>query len=110
MKLDPKKTALLTLDFQKGIFGFVAAAEAVVPAAAKAVEFARRKQFHIIHVGLGFSAGHPEIPETESRFKRVKESNLFVRPPPNLTAPSRARKISWSTNSASARFRRTSCT
>jgi nicotinamidase-related amidase len=78
MKLDPKKTALLTLDFQKGIFGFVAAAEAVVPAAAKAVEFARRKQFHIIHVGLGFSAGHPEIPETESRFKRVKESNLFV--------------------------------
>jgi nicotinamidase-related amidase len=78
MKLDPKKTALLTLDFQKGIFGFVAAAEAVVPAAAKAVEFARKQQFHIIHVGLGFSAGHPEIPDTESRFKRVKDDNLFV--------------------------------
>jgi nicotinamidase-related amidase len=78
MKLDPKKTALLTLDFQKGILGFVAAAEAVVPAAAKAVEFARKQQFHIIHVGLGFSAGHPEIPDTESRFKRVKDDNLFV--------------------------------
>jgi len=30
MKLDPKKTALLPLDFQKGIFGFVPGAEAVV--------------------------------------------------------------------------------
>ena len=52
MKLDPKKTALLTLDFQKGIFGFVPAADAVVPNAAKAVDFARKKQFLIIHVGL----------------------------------------------------------
>jgi nicotinamidase-related amidase len=78
MKLDPKKTALLTLDFQKGIFGFAPGAEAVVANASKAVEFARKKQFQIIHVGLGFSAGHPEIPDTESRFKRVKDSNLFV--------------------------------
>jgi len=78
MKLDPRKTALLTLDFQKGIFGFVPAADAIVPNATKAVEFARKKQFHIIHVGLGFSAGHPEILDTESRFKRVKENNLFV--------------------------------
>src|SRR5277367_1219229 len=78
MKLDPRKTALLTLDLQNGIFGFVPAADAVIPSAAKAVDFARKKQFHIIHVGLGFSAGHPEIPDTESRFKRVKENNLFV--------------------------------
>ena len=78
MKLDRKKTAMLTLDIQKGIFGFVPAADSVVPNASKAVEFARQKQFHVIHVGLGFSAGHPEIPDTESRFKRLKENNLFV--------------------------------
>jgi nicotinamidase-related amidase len=78
MKLDPKKTALLTLDFQKGIFGFVPAANAVVPNAAKAVEFARKKQFRIIHVGLGFSTGHPELPDTESRWKRLKDNNLFI--------------------------------
>ena len=29
-------------------------------------------------MGLGFSAGHPEIPDTESRFKLVKENNHFV--------------------------------
>jgi len=83
MKLDPTKTALLTLDFQKGILGFAPGADAVIPNASKAVEFARNKQFHIIHVGLGFSDGHPEIPDTESRFKRVRENNLFVKGTPS---------------------------
>jgi nicotinamidase-related amidase len=78
MKLDPKKTALLSLDLQNGIFGFVPAADAVVPHAAKAVDFARKKQFLIIHVGLGFAPGHPELPDAESRWKRLKENNLFV--------------------------------
>src|SRR6202167_6031665 len=78
MKLDPKKTALLTLDYQKEILGFVPAAEAIIPNGAKAVEFGRKKQFQIIHVGLGFSAGHPEIPDIESRLQRVKQNNLFV--------------------------------
>ncbi len=79
MKLDPEKTALLTLDFQKGIFGFVPGADAIIPNAFKAVEFARKKKFQIIHVGLGFSEGHPEIPDTDSPFKRVKQNNLFVK-------------------------------
>ena len=83
MKLDPKKTALLTLDFQKGILGFAPGAEAIIPNAAKAVEFARQKQFLIIHVGLGFSEGHPEISDTESRFTRVKQANLFVKGAPS---------------------------
>jgi len=83
MKLDPKKTALLTLDFQKGIFGFVPGADAIIPNASKAVEFARKKQFRIIHVGLEFSEGHPEIPDTDSPFKRIKQNNLFVRGTPS---------------------------
>ena len=79
MKFDPKKTALLTLDFQNGIFGFVPGADAIIPNASKAVEFARRKQFQIIHVGLGFSEGHPEISDIDSPFKKVKQNNLFVK-------------------------------
>ncbi len=79
MKLDPKKTALLTLDFQKGIFGFLPGADAIIPNASKAVEFARKKQFQIIHVGLGFSEGHPEVPDADSPLKRVKQNNLFVK-------------------------------
>jgi nicotinamidase-related amidase len=83
MKLDPKKTALLTLDFQKGIFGFVPGADVIVPNASKAAEFARKKQFLIIHVGLGFSEGHPEIPDAESLFNRIKQNNLFVKGTPS---------------------------
>src|SRR5580658_6107867 len=78
MKLDPKNTAFLTLDLQKGIFGFMPDSERVMPIAAKAVGFARQNQFRIIHAGLGFSKGHPEIPDFESPFLRVKQNNLFV--------------------------------
>jgi len=83
MKLDTKKTALLTLDMQKGILGFVPDAEKVIPVAAKAVDFVRKKQFLIIHVGLGFSQGHPEIAEGETMFARVKQNNLFIRGTPS---------------------------
>ncbi len=77
--LDPKKTAVLTMDIQKGIFGFIAAAEKIVPAAAKAVGAARKKGFRIIHVGLGFEPGHPEIGNVHSTFAMVKERGLFVK-------------------------------
>jgi nicotinamidase-related amidase len=84
MKLDPKKTAVLTLDFQKGILGMVAGTDVAIPYASKTVEFARKKGYQIIHVGLGFSEGHPEIPDTgESRFLMVKKGNLFVKGTPS---------------------------
>jgi nicotinamidase-related amidase len=66
-----------------GIFGFVPGAEAIIPHAAKAVEFARQQRFQIIHVGLGFAAGHPEISDVESPFARVKQNNLFVKGTPS---------------------------
>jgi nicotinamidase-related amidase len=84
MKLDPKKTALLTLDLQKGIFGLLPDSERVLPAAAKAVVFARQNRFRIIHVGLGFSEGHPEIPDFESPFLQVKQNKLFVKGTPSV--------------------------
>ena len=83
MKLDPKKTALLTLDLQRGILGFVAGSEAIIPNAAKAVEFGRERHYQIIHVGLGFSEGHPEISDADSPLKRVKQNNLFVKGTPS---------------------------
>ena len=79
MKLDPKKTALLTLDIQNGILAMVPGAESIIPNAAKALAFARNKHYHIIHVGLGFSVGHPEIPDNHPMFGRIKQNNLFVK-------------------------------
>jgi nicotinamidase-related amidase len=47
------------------------------------VEFAREKQLLIIHVELGFSEDHPEIPDTDSPFMGVRQNNLFVRGTPS---------------------------
>ena len=79
MKLDPQKTALLLMDLQQGILDIYPSAEAVIPAAQRAVEFARTKAFRVIHVGVGFSEGHPEIPQFASPLLRFKQQNLLVR-------------------------------
>jgi nicotinamidase-related amidase len=77
--IDPAVTALLTLDLQVGILGLVPGADIVMHNAARAVAAARRKQMRIIHVGLGFAEGHPEIPDTQLRFRRIKDANSFVK-------------------------------
>ena len=80
MKLDPLKTALLTLDFQQGILGMHPGHEVIIPQAAKAVEFARAKKYRkLMHVGLGFETGHPEVPDDQATFAPMKEKNLFVK-------------------------------
>jgi hypothetical protein len=59
MKLDPQKTAFLTLDLQKGVFGLVPDSERVISVAAKAVAFARQNQFRIIACGAWVFRGTP---------------------------------------------------
>lgn len=83
MQLDPKRTALLTLDFQHGIISQVKGSDACLSAAGKAVAFARDKNIPVIHVGLGFDEGHPEIPDTSAFAARIKANNLFVKGSPS---------------------------
>jgi hypothetical protein len=49
--------------------GFLPGAEAIIPNAARAMEFARKQQYLLIHVGLGFTGGYPEISDVESVFR-----------------------------------------
>lgn len=79
MKLDAKTTAVLTLDFQKGILDMVTGADLVVPNAALVVEACRQKQFPIVHVGLGFECGYPEIGNIKSSFSFIKERGVFLK-------------------------------
>lgn len=79
MHLDPKKTATLTLDLQHGILTRVPGGAAVRSIAAQAVEEARKRSFRVIHVGLGFEAGYPEIPSSEGLFGTLKGSGLFLK-------------------------------
>lgn len=78
MNFNPETTAILTLDLQKGIFDLVPGSKAALPAAVHAVEAGRRAGIRILHVGLGFSPGHPEIGGSNPTFGRVKEMGLFV--------------------------------
>jgi nicotinamidase-related amidase len=79
MKLDPKKTAVLTLDIQDGLLGFVPGAVACLPNAALAVEAARKGGFPLFHVGIGFEPGYPEISLSNKRFAMVKERGVFLK-------------------------------
>jgi nicotinamidase-related amidase len=79
MLINSAKTALLTLDLQQGLFAMAPLAQVVLPQAAKAVEAARKKQFTILHVGLGFEPGYPEVSTVSPRFAMIKERGLFLK-------------------------------
>jgi nicotinamidase-related amidase len=79
MKLEAKKTAVLGMDLQEGIFGLLPDAAAALPAAARAMETARKAGAPILHVGLGFEPGYPEISPTHPRFGMIKDKGLFLK-------------------------------
>ena len=78
MNLQRDRTAMLTLDFQRGILERVPGTEAAVRAASMAVRAAREKKVQLIHVGLGFGEGHPEVSSANAVFAPLKERKLFV--------------------------------
>lgn len=78
MQLNPQKTAFLTLDFINGIVKRVIGSESIIENAAEALKVARQKDFLIIHVGLNFLPGHPEIPNEQKVFTQFKQNNLFM--------------------------------
>ena len=83
MKLEPSKTAVLTLDLQKGILAMGAGYDSVIPNAARIVALAREKNYMLTHVGLGFSEGHPEVADWDTPFQKAKQNNLFVKGSPS---------------------------
>jgi nicotinamidase-related amidase len=83
MMLEPLKTAVLTLDLQKGILAMGEGYESVIPNASKIVALARAKKYQLIHVGLGFSEGHPEVADLDTPFLKAKQNNLFVKGSPS---------------------------
>ena len=79
IKFEPAQTALLSLDVQKGIFSFASGAETILPHAVKAVETARKNKFLVLHVGIGFEPGYPEVGPKATTFSMVKERGVFVK-------------------------------
>jgi len=78
MPIDPASTAVLSLDVQEGLLGFVPEAQSAIPAAARTVATARRRGCRLFHVGLGFEPGYPEILPGHPRFGMIKDRGLFL--------------------------------
>lgn len=78
-KLDPKTTVVLSLDCQNGVIDFVPDAVRIFKPAARVLEGARARGLRVVHVGIGFSAGYPEVQPTHPMFKRVTETGRFIR-------------------------------
>jgi nicotinamidase-related amidase len=77
-KLNPKTTAVLTLDCQVGVIEFVPGSEQIFARASRVVTAARDRKVPVIHVGIGFRPGYPEVPVDHPIFGMVRQSGKFV--------------------------------
>jgi nicotinamidase-related amidase len=84
LKLDPKTSALLVMDFQTAIVdgsavhGFPADRESLLVRAAKVIDWARRDGIRILYVVVGFRPGYPEVSPRNKSFGIVRSSGRFV--------------------------------
>ena len=75
----PSKTALLTLDLQPCIFALASVPDHILANTTRCVEFARKNSVQVIHVGLAFSDGYPEldgIVEGEGKDAKAREGRV----------------------------------
>jgi nicotinamidase-related amidase len=80
LELDLTKTAVLSMDFQKGIIAYNVMAQErnVIEKAETVLRGARQAGLPIIHVVLQFREGHPEISSRNRMFSVIKQMGLFV--------------------------------
>jgi nicotinamidase-related amidase len=89
LTIDKAKTALLVMDFQndivdpKGVIGTQGMAAQVqekkaIENTAKAIGAARSKGLLVVHVGVAFRQGHPEIGPGAPLFQGIKQANALL--------------------------------
>ena len=78
MKLNPKESVVLALDCQKGIVSLVPGADRIVKPAARVLEAARAKRIPVMHIGIGFRPGYPEVNPEHPSFGKIRETGRFI--------------------------------
>jgi nicotinamidase-related amidase len=89
LTIDTTKTALLVMDFQndivdpKGLFGSQGQAAQVqekqaIENTARALAAARGTGMLVVHVGVAFRQGHPEIAPGAPLFQGIKQANALL--------------------------------
>jgi nicotinamidase-related amidase len=80
LTLDPKKSALLIMDYQRGILERNAAADAaaLLPRTARVLQAARGAGLRVIYVVVGFRSGYPEVSPNNASFSAAKGAGRFL--------------------------------
>jgi nicotinamidase-related amidase len=76
---NPATSAVLSLDIQLGVLNFAPGAKSALPNAAQVAEACRKRGFLLIHVGIGFEPGYPELSPRNQRFAMIKERGIFTK-------------------------------
>lgn len=71
-------TALLVMDVQCGVVERFADHPDYLPRLRRAVDLARAADVRVIHVGIGFRPGHPEVSERNASFAQIATSGAFT--------------------------------
>ncbi len=73
LALDPKRTAVLCMDYQAAIVAnFAAGSEAMLPRAAAVLAAARAAGVMVVYVVVGFRPGFPEVSPRNQSFSTIK--------------------------------------
>jgi hypothetical protein len=78
LTLDPHKSALLVMDFQQVVVANFSKDESLLPRAAGVLRAARDAGVRVIHVGVGFRPGYPEVSPNNQRFSTLQGSGRFL--------------------------------
>lgn len=71
-------SALLVMDVQRGIVERFAGDADYLPRLARAIEAARGAGVPVIHVGVGFRSGHPEVSPDNASFSAIATAGGFT--------------------------------
>src|SRR5262249_50608875 len=72
--IDPRRTAVLSMDLQSGLVSIYAPAEEFIGRVAEVLQHSRRAGATIIHVKVGFRPGLPEVSDRNMLLGGIKSS------------------------------------
>jgi len=79
LSIEPDRTAILIMDYQTGIVGFLGGSqEPLLERAAAVLKGAREAKIPVIYVVVGFRPGYPEISPRNSRFAAIRQTGRFA--------------------------------
>ncbi|MFZ0944616.1 MAG: isochorismatase family cysteine hydrolase [Syntrophobacteraceae bacterium] len=79
LSIDPCTTAILIMDYQTDILGFVGAdQDDLLGRASQVLQASRDAEIMVIYVTVGFRPNYPEIGPRNTMFTGVKQSGRFV--------------------------------